>query len=137
MITEDLIRQQFIHETVSAGLKKIFQTQQQVVTENYQVITGSLLSHLVSMPFDASFTGVDHIYYVRILPYLRFLDMAYRLRNDRVAKAKRAKIAVYNRVVWGVLYHETFPQIMYGLNDEIRNGIRKELESSLNQKDNG
>ena len=39
---------------------------------------------------------------------------------------------VYNRVVWGVLYHETFPKLRYGFNDEVRNGIRQELENSLN-----
>ncbi|MCS2886729.1 hypothetical protein NXV14_02860 [Bacteroides fragilis] len=40
-------------------------------------------------------------------------------------------LVLYNRAIWGVLYHETFPQIRYGFNDEIRNSIRQELEQAL------
>ncbi len=77
--------------------------------------------------------GTDsHIIFVRILPYLRFLDMGYRLRNDRVAKFRRRNLAVYNRVVWGVLYHETFPQIRYGFTDEVRKTIHNQLDHALN-----
>ena len=72
--------------------------------------------------------------FVRLLPYLRFLDMQYRHRNDRVAKFKRRNLALYNRVVWGVLYHETFPELRYGFNDEVRKEIREQLEKSLNPK---
>ena len=53
-------------------------------------------------------------------------------RNDRISKFKRRNLALYNRVVWGVLYHETFPKLSYGFNDEVRNSIRQELEKSLN-----
>ena len=38
---------------------------------------------------------------------------------------------IYNRVVWGVLYHETFPEIKYGFTEEVRTNIRKELEQAL------
>ena len=67
-----------------------------------------------------------------LLVNLRFLDMAYRQRNDRIAKFKRRNLALYNRVVWGVLYHETFPQLRYGFTDEVRKAIRTQLQNSLN-----
>ena len=53
--------------------------------------------------------------------------MAYRLRNDRISKHRRANLALYNRVVWGVLYHEVFPELSYGFTDEVRNQVGREL----------
>ena len=58
--------------------------------------------------------------------------MAYRQRNDRIAKFKRRNLALYNRVVWGVLYHETFPQLRYGFTDEVRQTIHNQLEKAVN-----
>jgi hypothetical protein len=58
--------------------------------------------------------------------------MQYRHRNDRIAKFKRRNLALYNRVVWGVLYHETFPELRDGFTDEVRRQIRQEIEGSLN-----
>ncbi len=58
--------------------------------------------------------------------------MAYRLRKDRIAKHRRAKFALYNRVVWGVLYHETFPEITYGFTDEVRKQIGNDLKGIFN-----
>ena len=57
--------------------------------------------------------------------------MAYR-RRDRISKFKRRNLALYNRVVWGVLYHETFPQLRYGFTDEVRKIIHDQLEKSFN-----
>lgn len=68
---------------------------------------------------------------MRIFPYLRFLDINYRRGKDRISRHIRSNLAIYNRVVWGVLYHETFPEIQYGFTEEIRNSIRKKLEESL------
>ena len=57
--------------------------------------------------------------------------MAYRQRNDRLAKHRRAHLALYNRVVWGVLYHETFPELAYGFTDEVRARLSKELHETF------
>ncbi|WP_277247078.1 hypothetical protein [Prevotella pallens] len=57
--------------------------------------------------------------------------MAYR-RRDRISKFKRRNLALYNRVVWGVLYHETFPQLRYGFTDEVRKTIHDQLDKSFN-----
>lgn len=58
--------------------------------------------------------------------------MMYRDRKDRVSKYKRSKIAVYNRIIWGILYRRTFPAIRFGFTDEVREGIRKNLEKKNN-----
>ena len=54
--------------------------------------------------------------------------MMYRDRKDRASKYKRSKIAVYNRIIWGILYRRTFPAIRFGFTDEVREGIRKNFE---------
>lgn len=54
--------------------------------------------------------------------------------NDRTAKFKHRNLALYNRVVWGVLYHETFPELRLGFTNEECQGIRKMLENSFNPK---
>ncbi len=132
MITDSLIRKKFVRDTLHKGISKIYATQESVVRNNYQLRTGRLMTSLSKHSYESNLGTDSHIIFVRILPYLRFLDMGYRLRNDRVAKFRRRNLAVYNRVVWGVLYHETFPQIRYGFTDEVRKTIHNQLDHALN-----
>jgi hypothetical protein len=134
MITDGLIRKKFVSETLKEGINKIYSTQQQVFQSNFNSRTGRMKTFLSSHSYESQLTGESVKIFVRILPYLRFLDMSYRERNDRIAKSKRRSIAIYNRVVWGVLYHETFPELQYGFTDEVRKSIRQELESIFNRK---
>ena len=120
MVTDRLIRKKFVHDTLQQGISKIYATQESVVRSNYQLRSGRLLTSLSKHSSNTSISGESYTVFVRILPYLRFLDMAYRQRNDRIAKFKRRNLALYNRVVWGVLYHETFPQLRFGFTDEVR-----------------
>ena len=132
MVTDSLVRKKFVHDTLQKGIAKIHATQEQVVRANYQLRTGRLVSTLSAHNFTSTSQGYSQTFFVRILPYLRFLDMAYRLRNDRVAKHRRANLALYNRVVWGVLYHETFPELSYGFTDEVRRQVGAELKNMFN-----
>ena len=43
----------------------------------------------------------------------------------------RRNLALYNRVIWGVLYNETLPDICYGYTQDIRNAIKKDLIRAL------
>ena len=132
MITDSLIKKKFVHETLQEGILQIYSTQENVVRNNYRRRTGRLMTMLSAHSFDSQISGENRTIFVRILPYLRFLDMQYRQRSDRISKFKRRNLALYHRVVWGVLYHETFPKLRYGFTDEVRQGIRRELENSLN-----
>lgn len=132
MVTDSLVRKKFVHDVLQKGIMKIYATQESVVRNNYQLRSGRLVASLSKHSFDSRITNDSQTIFVRILPYLRFLDMAYRQRNDRIAKFKRRNLALYNRVVWGVLYHETFPQLRYGFTDEVRKNIHDQLEKSLN-----
>lgn len=131
MITEKLIRQRFVHDTLSQGINLIYETQENVVRTYLNVRTGDLLGHLQLRPFSSHVSDAKAEYFMRIFPYLRYLDISYRKRSDRIPRHIRSNLALYNRTVWGVLYHETFPELRYGFNDEIRRSIRKELEEAL------
>ena len=131
MITEELIKKRFVHDTISQGINLIYETQEKVVRTYLNTRSGNLLAHLQKRPFTFQNSGSESVYYMRIFPYLRFLDIAYRKGNDRISRHIRSNLALYNRTVWGVLYHETFPELRYGFTNEIRNSIRRELEQAL------
>ncbi len=131
MITEDLIRKRFVHNTISQDINQIYQIQEGVVSAYLHTRSGNLLAHLQRRQFSFHVSDTKVEYFMRIFPYLRYLDISYRKSNDRISRHIRSNLALYNRTVWGVLYHETFPELRYGFNDEIRNSIRKELEQAL------
>lgn len=131
MITDELIKKRFVHDTISQGINLIYETQEKVVRTYLNTRSGNLLSYLQRRPFTSQESASGQVYYMRILPYLRFLDIAYRKGNDRVSRHIRSNLALYNRTVWGVLYHETFSELRYGFTKEIRDAIRHELEQAL------
>ena len=136
MITDQLIRNKFIADVMSQGINKIYETQENVVRTYLNTRSGELVAHLQRRPFTSQGTDNNQVYYMRIFPYLRFLDINYRRGSDRISRHIRSNLALYNRVVWGVLYHETFPEIKYGYTQEIRSSIRQELEQALEQPSN-
>ena len=131
MITDDLIRKRFIHDTISQGINQIYAIQENVVQVNLKTQSGQLKAHLSRRHISFTESDSREEFFIRIFPYLRFLDINYRRGSDRISRHIRSNLALYNRAIWGVLYHETFPQIRYGFNDEIRNSIRQELEQAL------
>lgn len=131
MITDNMIKQRFIHDTLSKGINTIFEAQERTVSTYLNKRSGDLAEYLAKKPV-TNFSGVGkEVFYVRVLTYLRFLDIHHRQGKDRISRHIRSNLALYNRVVWGVLYHETFPELQYGLYDSIREGIRKQLEDAL------
>ena len=102
MITDQLIRTRFINDVMSQGINKIYETQENVVRTYLNTRSGNLLAHLMRRPFTSQSSDSKQVYYIRIFPYLRFLDINYRRGNDRISRHIRSNLAIYNRVVWGV-----------------------------------
>jgi hypothetical protein len=130
MITDQLIKKTFIHNVVSNGYKEIKRIQQEVISENLNVISGDLLKSVQKNPL--SLIGTERqVYYMTVLPYMRFLDIHFR------QDMQRRKISIYNRVIWGVLYGEVLPALRYGFTQDIRKYITQQLqeESDINQLD--
>lgn len=131
MISEDLVKQRFVHDTISQGINLIYETQEKVVRTYLNTRSGRLQSSLQRRAFTFQESDGKKEYFIRIFPYLRYLDIRYRKGNDRISRHIRSNLALYNRTVWGVLYHETFPELRYGYSEAIRSSIRKELEQAL------
>ena len=133
MVTDSIIKKKFIHERLQKGLAQIYSEQEQTITAQLDTRTGNLRTWASRRQYDMRISSSgDYTVNVRFAPYLRFLDMMYRGRRDRVSKYKRSKLRLYNRVIWGVLYRRTFPSIRFGFTDEVRQNIRKKLERTFN-----
>lgn len=131
MITEEAIKKEFIQAVMTRDIRRIYDIQEQTVRTYLHTQSGALQAHLARKPFSSTVEGDRQVYYMRVFPYLRFLDIHYRRGGDRISRHIRRHLALYNRVVWGVLYHETFPDIQYGLSEDIRRYIRQQLEQAL------
>lgn len=137
MITDQYIRDEFVSEVLRRDINIIYNTQQEVVDRYLKVRTGTLRTKISRHEFDLKTSPGRAAVFIRVLPYMRFLDMQYRglySGSNKLAKKKRANIAIYNRIVWGVLYHETFPDIKAGFTDEVRNAWRRQMEDALNNR---
>ena len=134
MITDSLIKKKFIHQLLQRGMEQIYAAQEKVITGELDTRTGQLRQWASRRQYDMRISSSgDYTINVRFYPYLRFIDMMYRGRKDRVSKYKRSKIAVYNRIIYGILYRCTFPAIRFGFTDKVREGIKKNLEKTFNK----
>lgn len=131
MVTDQFIKKTFIHNVVSIGFQKIRQIQQEVISENLNVVSGNLLQSVQKKP--VGIIGTERqIYYMSVLPYMRFLDIYFR---ENIIL--RRNLSIYNRVIWGVIYGEVLPNLRYGFTQDIRKYITRQLQegSDINQKD--
>lgn len=131
MVTDEIVRREFIHQTISAGIKKIYAIQSEVINTELNQVTGELSQWVKQAPFSHENTGGNNTYYIRIPPYLRFLEIATRKRSDRITKYRRSKLSLYNRVVWRVFYRDTFPRIRYEYSTQVRNYIHSCLNNAI------
>lgn len=135
MITDSLIRKKFVHETMTEGMNTIFSKQQSVLsTSGIEVRTGRLQSQISGRRFDRQISDGRYQVMIPMYAHMRFLDMSYRLHTGKQRKARRERYALYNKVVWGVLFHEVFPELRYGFTDEVRQSLRQQLQSALQPK---
>ena len=135
MITEQYVKDEFVSEILRRDICIIYKTQEEVANRYFKEHTGTLRQFLSRRAFSLQESNGNFTVYIGVLSYLRFLDMQYRLNytglSSRRGKKHRANYAVYNRVVWGVLYNETFPDIQAGFTNEVRAAWRKQMEEAL------
>lgn len=123
MISDEIIKEEFIRRELTAGAEKIRSLQRDVVQQVLSERTGRLLASLSDRKFHLQGDGEHFMLSVSILNYLRFNE----IRSDMTA---RRKLHLYNRIVWGVLYGETLPALKFGITDELREQIRQELQDN-------
>lgn len=133
MITEEIIQEAYIRKIITRDADRIYTTQADVVRQNIQGTRADNLSGFLSMkPFSAMGAPGKQTYHFRVLTYLRFLDIWSSGRSQSHMHIRR-NLALYNRVIWGVLYHETLPDLKYGYTKDIRDSIKAELQSAVQQ----
>lgn len=137
MITDQFVKDEFVSEILRRDIGIIYKTQEEVANRYFKERTGTLRNFLSHRAFTPKKSNGEFSVYLKVLSYIRFLDMQYRLNyagmSSKRAKKQRAKYAIYNRVVWGVLYNETFPDIQAGFTDEVREAWRQKMEDALSQ----
>jgi hypothetical protein len=121
MVTKDIIDEQFIRQAINEGNQVIFDTQADVVSKHLNERSGRLAHFIGNKSFDVQ--GLRYSY--PVLVYLRFLDIQAKRR-----KGERSDLALYNRVIWGVLYRQVQPRLRFGLTDEMRQQIKNQLLSA-------
>ena len=125
MVTDELIRKQYIRQIIRRDAAFIYDTQAEVLRRNFSnERTRELASFLSKRPYQIVGDGLRLTYYFSIFPYLRFLDIKY----SRQQEGLRARLALYNRVIWGRLYHETINDLRYGFTQDMKKQIREWLE---------
>lgn len=128
MITTELINERFIQQTVAKGSKKIFDVQSDVASKYLTSQSGRLQHLITSRKYQIDGTRFKY----PTLTYMRFLEI--NSKNTKRAKEQRSGIAIYNRVIWGVLYREVMPGLRYGLTSDIRKQIHNQLLAAVADK---
>ena len=128
MVTEEIIKKEFIHRTVNRDIKRIYATQQEEVSK---VLHGKKENAIVSFLSSQSGRiitsgGMQPVFYMSTLVEIRLLDIYY----SRNGKGSFKKLKIYNRAIWGILYKETLPALKYGLSEDIKQSIREDLIKS-------
>ena len=128
MVTEEIIKKEFIPRTVSRDIKRIYATQQEEVSK---VLHGKKENAIVSFLSSQSGRivtsgGMQPVFYMSTLVGIRLLDIYY----SRNGKGSVKKLKIYNRAIWGILYKETLPTLKYGLSEDIKQSIREDLSKS-------
>ena len=128
MITDQFVKDEFVSEILRRDIGIIYKTQEEVANRYFKERTGTLRNFLSHRAFTPKESNGEFSVYLKVLSYIRFLDMQYRLNyagmSSKRAKKQRAKYAIYN---------ETFPDIQAGFTDEVREAWRQKMEDALSQ----
>lgn len=122
MISDNIIKQKFIFDTLKDAAEASFRFQLNSFKANRKSRTGSTLRALSNPDFVISAGGSNFIVSARVTEQLRFQDLGVR--------------KLYTRPLYGALKH-AYGQLQYGLQDEIYQKIKEELQNALNPANNG
>lgn len=124
------VKGQYFRQQLEKGIRDIFAAQAAVASEKLgrgsgasisSGRSGALMESLTNPRYRISDNGGGVEAEVELLTYVRFLDMR-----------RHGNYRIYNRQVWGILYHETMANIKY----EFRDWLRKRFPELLKQFDN-
>jgi hypothetical protein len=120
----DRIKKTFVSMILEKEAKAIRQEQLQVVNDYNLFESGELQK---SLQGHFSVTPLEHGAKLSMsyLAYARFLDI-------KSVRRKRDSYHLYNRIVFGHLYHPILNGLRYGFTREVAETIKQELENTMN-----
>jgi hypothetical protein len=131
MISDEIIKDKFITDTVMKGLDAIQRVQiQRAMNASPEVQKmfnmEDILSDIRNRNLQVIANHGFSMFSLSFIKKVRFADMK-----------KLGNLKIYNKKIWGQMYVDTYPELQAGLTNEIKIAIREELEqagSVLNTK---
>ena len=130
MITESLIRKKFVHNTMTDAVNRLYVAWRPAVSV-FQVRSGELQRFAQSGASSKQISDSSYELRLFIPLHLRFLDIQYRKPKGKRAQGQSN---LYNKLVWPILYKHVFPELRYGLTDEVRNSLHDQLSHAIESK---
>lgn len=119
MSNDNFIRNEFVSRTLRQGIDKIFSLQRERLADGIRNRSYRLRNFLYHPAYSVSTDPIVNVV-VNYPIQIRFLDMK-RQGNHRI----------YNRPLWGVVYREIIPELMYGYTNEARYRIYNEIMAAF------
>lgn len=117
------VKQRFLSDILRESAQRI-RTEQQKVVSDYDLFESGELRSSLQGHFSVTASGESGNLSMSYLKYARFLD----LKRPATPWIKRKEgYHLYNRIVFGNIYNYTLPSLRYGLTDELKQTIGKEL----------
>ena len=129
MITEHLIRKKFVHQTMTDAVSRLYEAWRPAVSV-FQVRSGQLMRFAFKGAADRHISESAYELRFFVPLHLRFLEIQYRRKRPRGTRANKNH-NLYNKIVWPILYKQVFPELRYGLTDEVRRELRGELKRAV------
>jgi hypothetical protein len=117
MISDGIIKQKFIIDKLKDAADSAFKFQSNVFQSRLKSRSGRTISALTSPNYTIIASGEQFQITANITKQLRFQDLGVR--------------KLYTKPLFGSLKH-VHGQLQYGLQDEIKEQIRKELQTAVN-----
>lgn len=117
MITDNMIKNQFIVEHLKDAAESAFKFQRNSFLSNRKSQSGHTLQALSNPNYTIIGSGSTFLLTAFITQQLRFQDLGFR--------------GLYTRPLFGSLKY-AYMQLKYGLTEEIRKSIREQLQNALN-----
>jgi hypothetical protein len=117
MITDNIIKNQFILEQLTDAAESAFKFQLNSFLANRKSRSGRTLHALSNPNYTITGSGDTFLLTASITRQLRFQDFGFR--------------GLYNRPLFGALRY-AYAHLKYGLRDDIKEQIREQLQTALN-----
>lgn len=104
----------------------LFEEQAKTASFGLEQRSGELMRHLRSAPYSVIESNGGVFLQLKYILKVRFLD----LKKTRRGNTKPNYTPIYNRLVWGFVFGDLYPQLRYGFTEQVRHkyvGTLKEI----------